>query len=130
MIALAQRREDSEPMGIEYRVADATRLGRIGEFDRVCAAYLLHYAESRDQLRQMARTAYDNLKPGQRFVASIANILQPPQPIFDQRQYGFSFRLMDETLFPHPSGLRAQAREGFWNEYIARPSAMHITWRK
>ena len=38
------------------------------------------------------------LKPGQHFVASIANILQPPQPVFDQRKYGFSFRLMDETL--------------------------------
>ena len=24
--------------------------------------------------------------------------LQPPQPVFDQRKYGFSFRLMDETL--------------------------------
>jgi len=42
--------------------------------------------------------AYDNLKPGQPFVASIANILKPPQPSFDQRKYGFSFRLMKETL--------------------------------
>jgi SAM-dependent methyltransferase len=98
MIALAQQREDAEPLGIEYRVADAATLGRIGEFDRVSAAYLLHYAENRDQLRQMAQTAYDNLKPGQQFVASIANILQPPQPVFDQRTYGFSFRLLDDTL--------------------------------
>jgi ubiquinone/menaquinone biosynthesis C-methylase UbiE len=175
MIALAQRREDAEPIGISYRVADAATLGKIGEYDRVCAAYLLHYAENREQLRQMARTAYDNLKPGQQFVASIANILQPPQPVFDQRKYGFSFRLMDETLhegarlrgtlflgektvefdfhwlpweayeqafrsvgfrswtiepFLIPPDSEHKRGEGFWNEYSARPSGMHITCSK
>lgn len=98
MIALAQQREDAEPMGIEYRVADAATLGGIGAFDRVAAAYLLHYAESREQLLQMARTVYDNLQPGQVFVASIANPLQPPRPVVDHRKYGWSYRLLDETL--------------------------------
>lgn len=98
MIALARQREDAEPMGIEYRVADAATLGSIGSFDRVAAAYLLHYAESRDQLLQMARTVYDNLAPGRHFVASIANPLQPPRPIVEQRKYGFSYRLLDDTL--------------------------------
>ena len=175
MIALAQQREDAEPIGIEYRVADAATLGKIGEFDRVCAAYLLHYAENRDQLRQMVRTAYDNLKPGQQFVASIANVLQPPQPVFDQRKYGFSFRLLDETLhegarlrgtlflgektvefdfywlpwqayeqafrdagfrswriepFLTPPDPERKRGEGFWQEYEAKPSGMHITCSK
>jgi ubiquinone/menaquinone biosynthesis C-methylase UbiE len=183
MIALAQQREETEPTGIEYRVANAATLGRIGEFDRVCAAYLLHYAENREQLGQMVRTVYDNLKPGQHFVASIANILQPPQPLFDQRKYGFSFRLIDETLhegarlrgtlylgektvefdfywlpweayeeafrtvgfrswkiepflIPPDSARKippdsARKRgEGFWEEYLARPSGMHITCHK
>ena len=35
MIALAQQREYAEPMGIEYRVADAATLGGIGPFDRL-----------------------------------------------------------------------------------------------
>jgi len=35
MIALARQREDAEPMGIEYRVADAATLGKIDSFDRV-----------------------------------------------------------------------------------------------
>jgi len=175
MIALAQQREDAEPIGIEYRVADAATLGRIGEFDRVCAAYLLHYAENRDQLRQMAQTAYDNLKPDQHFVASIANILQPPQPSFDQPKYGFSFRLMEETLhegarlrgtlflgertvefdfywlpweayeeafrsvgfrswtiepFLIPPDSDRTRVQGFWEDYLARPSGLHITCRK
>jgi SAM-dependent methyltransferase len=175
MIGLAQQQEDAEPMGLEYRVADATTLGKIGEFDRVCAAYLLHYAQNRHQLRQMAQTAYDNLKPGQHFVASIANVLQPPQPVFDQRKYGFSFRLMDDTLHEgarlrgtlflgektvefdfywlpwdayeeafRPAGFRSWKIEpflihpdsehtrgaGFWDEYLAKPSGMHITCSK
>jgi SAM-dependent methyltransferase len=175
MIALAQQREDAEPLEIDYRVADATTLGSIGEFDRVTAAYLLHYAENRDQLRRMAQTAYDNLKPGQHFVASIANILQPPQPDFDQRKYGFSFRLLDDTLaegarlrgtlflgertvefdfhwlpwqayeeafravgfrswqiepFLIPPDSHRTRGEGFWDDYLARPSGMHITCQK
>lgn len=80
MIALAQQVEDAEPMGIESRIADAATLGGIGPFDRVAAAYLPHYAESRDQLLQMAGTVHDNLAPDQPFVAGIANPLQPPQP--------------------------------------------------
>lgn len=98
MIALARRREDAEPLGIEYHIADAATLGTIGTFDRVAAAYLLHYAESRAQLFAMARTVYDNLAPGQRFVASIANPLQPPQPVVDHRKYSWSYRLLDDTL--------------------------------
>ena len=175
MIALAQQREDAEPMGIEYRIADAAMLGKIGSFDRVTAAYLLHYAQNREQLLQMVRTVYDNLKPGQHFVASVANVLQPPQPIMDQRKYGFSFRLLDETLhegarlrgtlflgentvdfdffwlpweayeeafrtvgfrscriepFLIPPDAEHQRGEGFWDEYIAAPSGMHVICRK
>jgi len=175
MIALAQQREDAEPLGIEYRVADAATLGTIGEFDRVSAAYLLHYAENRDHLMQMGRTVYANLKPGQLFVASVANLLQPPQPDFDQRKYGFSFRLLDETLhegaklrgtlflgentvefdfcwlpwqayedafrtvgfrswtiepFLIPPDSERTRGEGFWDEYLGRPSGLHITCQK
>lgn len=175
MIALAQRQEDAEPMGIEYRVADAATLGGIGPFDRVAAAYLLHYAESREQLLQMARTVHENLEAGQPFVASIANPLLPPRPVVDHRQYGFSFRLLDESLhegarlrgtlylgantvefdfywwswatyeeafrtagfrsctiepFLIPPDAENRRGEGFWDEYIAAPSAMHVICRK
>lgn len=175
MIALAQQREDAEPMGIEYRVADAATLGSIGSFDRVAAAYLLHYAESREQLHGMMRTVHDNLQPGQVFVASIANPLQPPQPVVDHRRYGFSYQLLDETLhegarlrgtlylgantvdfdfhwwswdtyaeacraagfsawtlepFLVPPDSNEKRGAGFWDEYLAVPSAMHVICRK
>lgn len=175
MIALARQREDAEPLGIEYRVADAAALGGIGPFDRVNAAYLLHYAADREQLLRMARTVYDNLEPGQHLVASIANPLRPPQPIIDNRKYGFSFRLLDETLhegarlrgtlflgentvefdfywwpwavyeeafrtagfrsceiepFLIPPDSEHKRGEGFWDEYVAAPSAVHIIAQK
>lgn len=175
MVALAQREETLRPLGIEYQIANAATLGGIGAFDRVTAIYLLHYARNRAELLQMVRTIYDNLKPGQHFVATVANLLQPPQPVVDQRKYGFSYRLMDETLHEGASlrgtlfvgentvefdfhwlpwdayeeafrtvGFRSwkiepflippdsdqKYGEGFWDEYVAAPSAMHITGHK
>jgi SAM-dependent methyltransferase len=175
MVALARQAEEAQPLGIEYRVADAMTLGKIGEFDRVTAAYLLHYAKDREELRRMVRTVYDNLKPGQRFVASVANLLRPPQPVVDHRKYGFSFRLMDDALHEGANlrgtlflgektvdfdfhwlpweayedafravGFRSWSAEpflvppdaertrgpGFWDEYAAEPSAIHIICEK
>jgi len=98
MIRLAQQQEHGQPLGIEYRVTDAAVLGKIGEFDRVTASCFLHYAQSREQLLHMVQTVYDNLKPGQYFVASNANPHRPPQPIFDHRKYGLMERLVDEPL--------------------------------
>ena len=79
MIRLARQHEEAQPLGVEYRVADAATLGKIGEFDRVTASYFLHYAQDREQLLRMVQTVYDNLEPGQLFVASNANPNQPPQ---------------------------------------------------
>lgn len=175
MIALARQQEDAQPLGIEYQVGDAATLGGIGPFDSVNAAYLLHYASSRDQLLGMARTVHDNLAPGGHFVASIANPLRPPQPVIDNRKYGFSFRLVDETLhegarlrgtlflgektvefdfhwwpwevyeeafrtagfsswkiepFLIPPDSEHKRGEGFWDEYVGAPSAVHIICQK
>jgi 2-polyprenyl-3-methyl-5-hydroxy-6-metoxy-1,4-benzoquinol methylase len=93
MIRLAQQQEHAQPLGIEYRVADAARLGKIGAFDRVTASYFLHYAQNWEQLLHMVQTVYDNLKPGQYFVASNANPHQPPQPNAVKGDVAWLFRL-------------------------------------
>jgi SAM-dependent methyltransferase len=98
MIKLAKQQEQAQPQGIEYRVADGAQLGQIGSFDRVTASYFLHYAQNRDQLLQMVQTVYDNLKPGQCFVASNLNPLQPPRPLHDHRKYGLRIRAVDDPL--------------------------------
>lgn len=68
MIRLAREEEAKQPLGIEYIVRAAQDLGRIGEFDAVTATFLLNYAQDREELYRMARTAYQNLRPGCRFL--------------------------------------------------------------
>lgn len=73
MVALAREQEERAPLGIEYRVGDAARLGRLGDFDLVTASYLLNYAPDRGALIDMCRSAHENLKPGGRLVTLITN---------------------------------------------------------
>jgi toxoflavin synthase len=73
MIRLAQQQEQTEPLGITYQVGDAVALPQLGRFDLVTAVYLLNYAESKDQMRGMCRSAYNNLAAGGRFVVYTVN---------------------------------------------------------
>jgi SAM-dependent methyltransferase len=73
MIAVARAREEAEPLGIEYRVADVAALGKVGTFDLVTAVYLLHYAPDANTLARMCKTLHDNLRPGGRLVSVCAS---------------------------------------------------------
>jgi SAM-dependent methyltransferase len=91
MVRLAQQQEHAEPLGITYQVGDAVTLPPLGAFDLVTAVYLLNYAENKEQMLGMCRSAYDNLEPGGRFVAYTVNpayTLSKP----DGTQYGTYFR--------------------------------------
>ncbi len=79
MVRVARRIEADRPIGASYRVGDGEHLGRLGAFDLVTAVWLLNYAESCEQLRAMARGAWENLESGGRFVAFTIN------PAFDYR---------------------------------------------
>jgi SAM-dependent methyltransferase len=69
MIRLAHQQEQAEPLGITYQVGDAVTLPQLDRFDLVTAVYLFNYATSKEQLRGMFRSAYDNLVTGGRLVA-------------------------------------------------------------
>jgi len=73
MVRLARAKEQEDPTGVEYRVGDAINLPLLGPFDLVTAVYLLNYAESKDQMLGMCRSAYDNLVAGGRFVVYTVN---------------------------------------------------------
>ena len=73
MIRLAQQHEHAEPLGITYQVGDAVALPQLGRFDLVTAVYLLNYAESKDQMLAMCRSAYNNLVTGGRFIVYTVN---------------------------------------------------------
>nr|VFJ49379.1 MAG: Ubiquinone/menaquinone biosynthesis C-methylase UbiE [Candidatus Kentron sp. DK] len=94
MIELAREEERKEPLGIEYLVRDVLDLGRIdksgGEFDRITAVFLLHYARDREELLTMCRNIHRNLKPGGRFVTLNNNAEQPPETYPLLTKYGFT----------------------------------------
>lgn len=72
-IRLAREREAREKLGIEYIVSDAAELGKIGDFDVVAAAMLLHYSPTKDFLARVCHTISANLKPGSRFLTANLN---------------------------------------------------------
>jgi SAM-dependent methyltransferase len=89
MIELAREQEAKEPLGIEYIVSDMCELGKIDSFDLVGAAYSINHAQTKDQLRQMCQTIYDNLKPGGRFVALNNNVGLSPESYKRIEKYGY-----------------------------------------
>lgn len=89
MIFLAKQQQAKEPLGIEYIIADAEKLGKIGSFDLVVASYLLNYARTKEQLLRMCQTISANLKPGCRFVSVNDNSEQPPESYLRFKKYGF-----------------------------------------
>lgn len=80
MISHARAHERLAPLGIHYHWRDAARdpgtvADDLGErFDLVTAVYVLPYAESREGLTAICRTAFEALSgPGDRFVAAVLN---------------------------------------------------------
>jgi ubiquinone/menaquinone biosynthesis C-methylase UbiE len=89
MIKLARARETEQPLGVEYLVQDARDFQPDGGFDLVCAAYLLNYARTREELLDMYRAVARALKPGSRFVTVNDNPGQRPETFSRSRKYGF-----------------------------------------
>lgn len=94
MIELARDAERAAPLGIEYHCADVAELPELGRFDRVVAAYLLHYAEDVGQLERMCAHIARSLRPGGRFLALNENPAQPAEPGGAYARYGFSKQLV------------------------------------
>jgi ubiquinone/menaquinone biosynthesis C-methylase UbiE len=85
MIGLARKEEGARPLGIEYVVGDVLSLGRIGEFDRVSASFLLSISGTREALLRMCRSAFVNLRKGGAFVTLTLN---PESPLASDKKYG------------------------------------------
>jgi cyclopropane fatty-acyl-phospholipid synthase-like methyltransferase len=85
MISHAQEMENAVPLGIEYRVHDATNCGQLGEFDRVTAVSLFPYASTKQTLTAMCQTMYANLKSGGKLVSITINpYIAEPLDIYGQ----------------------------------------------
>ena len=99
MIDLARKQEAAEPLGIEYRVADARELVPRHDFDLAVSAWLLVYARDRHELAQMCQGLACWLQPGGRFVTFTTNPdVYSFQPRPDYRKYGFEVKLADRVF--------------------------------
>jgi toxoflavin synthase len=99
MIDFARQDEARAPLGIEYIVEDAWKLGRLGEFDLVVASYLLNYARSGEHLAELCAVIAANLRPGGRFITVNNNAEQPASTFEKIRKYGFTKSA--HTASPH-----------------------------
>lgn len=73
MINRARLIEAQRPLNIQYEVGDAIKLKQIDLFDIITAIYLLPHAHTPQDLEDMARSIYNNLKPNGRLVAVTSN---------------------------------------------------------
>jgi len=94
MIELARQAEAQAPLGIEYIVGDAKELALDETFDIVFAAYLLNYAQSESELRQMCNTIARHLRPGGRFI-TVNNNPEYTGQTDTMRHYGFQRHIND-----------------------------------
>jgi ubiquinone/menaquinone biosynthesis C-methylase UbiE len=88
MIELARAEEARQPLGVEYLVHDAKSLRLPESFDLVAAAYLLNYAQTRDELLTMCQVVARHLRPGGRFVTANNDPAQAPEHFGATAKYG------------------------------------------
>lgn len=97
MIELAAEEEAREALGIEYIVSDMCKLGKIDSFDLVCAAFSLNHAQTKEQLREMCQTIYENLKPNCPFIGINNNLELPPESYDRIKKYGYHRNKIDSS---------------------------------
>lgn len=89
MIEQAQQAEAAQPMGIDYRVGDAS--GDLdlpeGGYDLVIAVFLFNYLDT-TQTAAVMRAAHRALRPGGRFIYTVPH---PLLPFFRPKQQPFWF---------------------------------------
>jgi toxoflavin synthase len=99
MITLARKQENSEPLGIDYVVADACSVVPQQDFALAVAAHLLVNARDRYELAKMCRGLACRIRSGGRFVTLTTNPdLYTFAQLPDYRKYGFQLELA-ETVF-------------------------------
>jgi ubiquinone/menaquinone biosynthesis C-methylase UbiE len=84
MIKLAKENTKKENLDIKYIIGDVTKLKKIKEFDLVIAAFLLHYSKTKEEILNMCKNIYSNLKKDGKFIT----INQSETPIKDIKEFG------------------------------------------
>jgi len=122
MIDLALEEERKLNQGIKYFVERVGQLQTIGKFDLVVPGFLLHYAESREELFYMCQDIYKNLKVGGRMIGINQN---PDNPRNRHKKYGSTVETLRE---PVQEG--DLIRVTLWNKERKTMSFENYHWNK
>jgi ubiquinone/menaquinone biosynthesis C-methylase UbiE len=95
MIDIAREHEVAAPLGIHYVTGDGRHLDLGETYDLVVAAYLLNYAHTAGELREMMNSVARCLKPGGRFVTVNSNPFFDPTNAPSFHKYGFTTKAAD-----------------------------------
>jgi ubiquinone/menaquinone biosynthesis C-methylase UbiE len=123
MIDLARKEEARRPLGIEYIQQDAKKLNLKEDFDLVFAAYLLNYAQTKEELFEMCKAIAHHLKAGSRFV-TINNNSDYTGATESMRKYGFTREAtaaVDGTPIAYEFFLDDGTTFGITNYYLSHP---------
>lgn len=114
-IERAQEIERQQPLGIDYRVGDATALELDRIFDVATAIHLLHYLENGAEIESTLRGVYDLLGEEGYFVTMIANPdfdLEKHDPSNSKEKFGYYFSLAESgnggLMRFHPGGFEKE----------------------
>nr|ACD54775.1 putative methylase-like protein [Adineta vaga] len=92
MIDIARAKEDAEPLGIIYQVADAQQLPPpIQKYDIVTAFYLLNFARTSDELKRMVEIIDEQLADKQSFFGVITNVCGEANTYNNDKHRKYSF---------------------------------------
>lgn len=85
-VEIAKRYEQQHPLGIRYVVGDVFQFDfkKLGTFDVATALFLLHYADSRENLYRLCKNIFSGLGAKGRFVTVNSN---PDFPILLDKKY-------------------------------------------
>lgn len=92
MIDIARKKEEEQPLGITYEVADAQTLTPPAlKYDLVTAFYLLNFARTEKELERMVRVISEQLADGQPFLAMITNVCGDQSTYNNQKHRKYAF---------------------------------------
>lgn len=84
MVSIGIEKELNDPVGVDFEQGDACDFLLDNQSDLIFAAFLLHYAETKEELNRMCQSIAKNLNAGGEFISLNTN---PDKPSFDGRKY-------------------------------------------
>lgn len=119
MIKLAKANPKNK--GIKFVLGDVNQLKKLGEFDIAIAGFLLHYAKTKDELFNMCKNIYSNLKKGGSFITINNN---PLSPEISDPKYGITVQGQ------HPIKEGSKLNVKLFNEGKSKISFTNYYWNK